>query len=720
MSAKYPYLDIAISVMTDGAQPVNYSFNSAPTIALPSLSDLARHFVNLSDGYVMWQISGRRAFTYFKLNDEGTSTLMAITVRLDPDVLLPGRPIVNLLGTIRRTLTDGSRLTHESLMHALSDSGFPEKPLRSDAEVDFPAAATGLCWRTYISPTELANIFAFPRQKDYAQYQGVIVVPATVSMQPESSIPLLTSPLNKALMVVCPKDVAASSNRVELSDHLTVTYSMNGFDSQSVEFEVGTTNRYVRINGPALVVNSALHAGIIFSRTVPYTVMSATGARIDTFTILINGRTATRGENSFEVSSTDFHDGKVTIAVSSTNFGSYSREFTPEELSEACPLDVVLEPEAKEICLRIDFGSGRIIENSITLEKSTPEYNRLRAGSFHGFRAHRMMGSTPETYNIDVRQMSHPVSVATPTQPSLKFEDKPAETVGTVTLNDTAAVNPPTTVNDRAASNARRTQNGPVAPAIGKAPSAIWEEKQHKRVAPKFENVADGNTPAHKDTPVALPEKEIAPADQEEKTKRESKMDIRLIMIGLGVIAAGLVLWYLLLWFSGSSQPETSPAAQPEGESIEEVNYSEAAGQTTANTTPEATTAQPAQAAAVPAASNDDEKADIEYLNTNNVWKLSDLKSEKYRALITAMQKGDIDAVASNPYFATSGTAKNAKAEKVIGYLWFAKGSLQEKRNIDKLRTLTESGKADLGKLIDDLSRYQPKDGNEAPRPGTR
>ena len=47
MSSKYPYLDIAISVVTDADRPVNYSFNSAPTIALPSLSKLAAHFVNL-------------------------------------------------------------------------------------------------------------------------------------------------------------------------------------------------------------------------------------------------------------------------------------------------------------------------------------------------------------------------------------------------------------------------------------------------------------------------------------------------------------------------------------------------------------------------------------------------------------------------------------------------------------------------------------------------
>ena len=318
------------------------------------------------------------------LNDEGTSTILAITVRMDPDVLLAGRPIVNLLGTIRRTLVDGTRLTHETLIRTLSDSGFPEEPLRSDARVDEPAAASGLCCRSYISTTDLANIMAFPRQKEYLPYQGVIIIPATVSMQPESSIPVITEPLDKALAVVCPDNVTASADMVELSDHLTVTYTLSGFDPQTVEFEVGTTNRYVRINGPALIVNTPLHAGISFTRSVPYSVTSANGNKLDTYTVLINGRTATRTEGAFEISNTDFHNGKVTIAVSSTNFGTYSREFTPEELSESTPLEIVLEPEARKIGLRLDFGDGRIIEDFITLEKNTPEYNSLRAGSFHG------------------------------------------------------------------------------------------------------------------------------------------------------------------------------------------------------------------------------------------------------------------------------------------------------------------------------------------------
>lgn len=726
MSAKYPYLDIAISVLSNGTQPVNYSFNSAPTIALPSLSDLARHFVNLSDGYVMWQVGGRRAFTYFQLDEEGKNTVLAITVRMDSDILMAGRPIVNLLGTIHRTLTNEKQLTHESLMRALSDSGFSEQPLRSDAEIECPSVATGLCCRTFISSTELANIMAYPRQKEYDDYQGVIVVPATVSMLPESSIPMITEPINKALMVVCPENVTASAKRVELTDRLTVTYEMPGFNPQSVDFEVSTTNRYMRINGPALVVNSALHAGITFTRSVPYSVASASGNPLDTYTILINGRTATRGEGCFEVSNADFVNGKVVISVSSTNYGSYSREFTPEELSEALPLDIVLEPEARQICLRLDFGGGRIIEDTITLEKSTPEYNSLRGGSFHGFRAYRLMGNTPETYNIDVRPTGQPVAK----QPKLDFKtpDSDAARVAEPAPQPEVATTKPieptqeTTIpmpKDKRNDNARR--NGPVAPVMEKAPSAVWEEKEHKRVAPKFENVADnGNKKKerHNEQPV------IENSTDEIKSKKkkngdESKMDVRLIIIGVATIAIALIGWWMWLLFSDNiANPEAEVADTQQGESIEDVNYNTIAGQPENNVTATAQTSTAAAAPAPVASATDEEKADIEYLNSNRTWKVADIKSEKYRALITAIQNGDIQAMANNPYFAIAGTATNKRAIAVMDYLWKAQGTIQEKNNLKHLGKLTEGDKFDLQELIDKLSRYQPAEPNATPRPG--
>lgn len=688
MSSKYPYLDIAISVVTDADRPVNYSFNSAPTIALPSLSKLAAHFVNLSDGYVMWQVGGRRAFTYFMLNDEGTSTILAITVRMDPDVLLAGRPIVNLLGTIRRTLVDGTRLTHETLIRTLSDSGFPEEPLRSDARVDEPAAASGLCCRSYISTTDLANIMAFPRQKEYLPYQGVIIIPATVSMQPESSIPVITEPLDKALAVVCPENVTASADMVELSDHLTVTYTLSGFDPQTVEFEVGTTNRYVRINGPALIVNTPLHAGISFTRSVPYSVTSATGNKLDTYTVLINGRTATRTEGAFEISNTDFHDGKVTIAVSSTNFGTYSREFTPEELSESAPLEIVLEPEARKIGLRLDFGGGRIIEDFITLEKNTPEYNSLRAGSFHGFRAHRLMGNNPETYNIDLRTAPDKTASTTRFVAPVKENtaEEPAAPETTEQMPETDIIEKETTQTP--------TPN---------VPSAEWEERPHKRVAPKFENISKKKTK----TENGQAENE---SSDDKKSANTQKIDMRLIIIGISVIAIALVVWWLMLLFSGKEAAE-APLTEQTPEAIEEVAPTPSTpAENTAASTP-AQTDTLAQAA---------EKADIAYLNEHSVWSIDKLRSEKYKSLITALREGDIQAIASHPYFSTPGTATNKRAVKMLEFLWAVKGTSMEKRNTNKTKELTKDGTVNIGELIDDLSRYQPAETNKAPRPGAQ
>lgn len=709
MSAKYPYLDIAISVINNDSQPVNYSFNSAPTIALPSLNDLAHHFANMSEGYVIWQVSGRRAFTYFKLDEAGTSTVLAITLRMDPDVLMGGRPIVNLLNTIRRTISEEKKLTHESLMRALSDSGFTDDPLRSDADVNFPAAATGLCCRSYISSTELANIMAYPRQKEYAPYQGVIVIPATVTMLPESTIPIITEPVDKALMVVCPENVIASADRVELSDHLTVTYEIAGFNPQSVEFEVGTTNRYVRINGPALVVNSALHAGVIFTRSVPFKVLSAAGNPIDTYTVLINGRTATRIDDSFEVSNTDFVNGKVTLAVSSTNYGSYSREFTPEELSEATPLEIVLEPESCRTCLRLDFGGGRIIESTILLEKSTPEYTGLRAGTFHGFRAHRLMGSSPDTYNIDLRQPS----AAQPVSPALKFTDTPADTTKVVApvAEEKSETTPPTpSLNDR---YERTRRNGPVAPVMEKAPTAVWEEKTHKPVAPKFENVATDKPSGKKRHEAVVSAPDIRKESDEtpfepEANRNGSKTAMRVLLIIVAVVAVALVGWYLWLIFSGSSDSNANRHTA-QGESIEQVTDSAAA--LADGTGAQQQPLTPEQAAA--------EKEDVEYLNSSNSWDINRLKSDKYRALYEALREGDIDAIASHPYFATPGLATNKHAISIVNLLWAAKGTIQEKNNVKFLKKFTKEDKFTLFQALAKIERYQPIDKNTQPRPGT-
>lgn len=661
MSLKYPYIDISVTVDDPGRRASVFASEGAPTIELPALGGISEHFMGLADGYLMWHAGTKRGFTYFVFDATESRPSLTITVLLDSDVLVQGRPIVNLIAAVKGRITDGETLTPDYIDRLIGGAGFSEEPLRSPAEAWNVSPGAGVAYRTYSSLVELVNILGFPRQPEYESYKGVVVVPATVLTAAGEALPLISTPIDKALMVVCPEGVEASEMRVSFSDHLTVTYRCDGFEPVSVMFEVGTTNRYVRINGPALVVNNARYAGIVFRRRVPYNVVTLGGAPVDTYTILINGRTATRTDEGFEVSNTDFENGVVKITVSSTNFSSYEREFTPESLEEAAPLEIVLEPESRDVLLRLDFGDGRVVEENLNIEKNTPEYCQLRAGRFHGFRAHRLVGSKPETYNVDVKISAEPAPVHV--SPALPFEreaDREIEEPAPAVVSD--------------------EPSGPVAPVIEKAPSAIWEEKKPERKAPEFANETVGGNDDDDDDDSGINYKKYG-------------------IVALVAVAVVALIWVLSKLISGTGTAADGESAV-EGDSVNVEQAGAAAGTQTAQPTA-------------------DEQADIDYLNNNRAWQLSSLKSEKYRSLYNAITAGDIEAIVVNEYFTVKGRATNSDALKAVEMIWNAKGSSQQRSHVKILKSFDSKDDIDLHRLVEDLARRMPpKDEyNPDPRP---
>lgn len=659
MSAKFTYLNISVGVRDTAGQFMTYGTQvSGEADLLPEVAMLHDHFESLTDGYMIWHAGGRRAFSYFMTDPDSRTLQMAVTIAMAPEVLMPGRQIATLLGSVKSRIREGETLTEQLIDRLASEAGFPEEALVSPDGSQAAPAGAPMCYRTYSSPAELANIFGFPRQKDYAGFSAAVIVPASVLAVPGSELPQVTAPVDKALMVVCPPDVTASAMRVEFTDHLTVVYSCQGFDPVSVMFEVGTTNRYVRVNGPALVVNSARHAGIVFHKRIPYTVSSGGGVAIDTYTVLINGRTANRNDEGFEVSNSDFVNGKAKVSVSSTNFSTYSREFTPEELSEAAPLVIVLEPESKDVMLRLDFGDGRVVEEALNIEKNTPEYCQLRAGRFHGFRAHRLMGSSPETYNVDVRPAY----------------DQPASRAA----SDSAAESTAATVAEAAVLpglDETPVASGPVAPVMEKAPTAIWEEKKSERKAPEFVNESNtGKTGGG--------------------GGRKINMD-KILMVSVTAVIVVLAIWYLASRFGNADGADEQTAADST-----ELAASQGASPSAA--------AQPVQAAM-----SADEQADVDYLNSTSKWRRDNLKTDTYRALYDAMTEGDIDAVVANDYFKVKGRATGKSADQIINMLWKAKGSNQEKNHRKILKALKTKDGIDLYDLVESLARKMPPKSEE-------
>lgn len=666
MSSRFPYIDVAVSMAEGENSATTFLTEGAPAVELPALSGVASHFESLTDGYLIWPAGRKRAFTYFVLDDADHSTLLSVTILVDREVLLSGRPIVNFIKSLRTFLVEGGELSSGGVDEMLHQAGFVEEPLRSDYDAWGNPTSGGVCCREYATPAELTSFLGFPRQSAYSHYRGVLIVPSTATMIPGEELPQITTPVDKALMVVCPAGVTASAEAVNFSDHLKVTYTCEGFDPVQVMFEVGTTNRYVRINGPALIVNPARHAGIIFRRKVPYSVVNQSGIPVETFTILINGRTANRSDKGFEVTNIDFEHGDVTIIVSSTNFSTYTRTFTPESLEKAIPLSIVLEADTMDILLRLDFGEGRVIEERVNIEKNTPEYNQLRAGWFHEFRAHRVMGATPETYNVDVRltQETHiPAHVAA--EPTLPFE----------TIEKTEHTETSTPVREIATSTTT---------AVDTQETPAYESKTEPK-APVFTNVAAGDN---------------------ESAKEKQDFDYTRYLTYVKYVVA-IIVFCLLVWIASKIVGGCGSDAALTADTIP------AADSLTEQTTDSVMGAQAPVAQAPAAVDAEAEKADIEYLNDNKVWRKDRLRSEKYKALFTALESGDIEKIAGHDYFAIRSQAKNSEAVKAITNMWKAKGSPQEKAQRKMVSDRASSGAINIHQLHEDIARRMPKPSEE-------
>lgn len=618
-------------------------------------SELSASFVGLNEAYLLWQKGQQRCFTSLTFNDAG-KLIMEVSVAMLGDVVANGRQIHKLLQLMKGKMAEQNTIDALEFWHMAENAGFSQQPMvNSTDEITFAAEAP-VAYRTYSSAADLVSLLGFCRQGAYSGYGAVALVDSSVMPDAKNEMPLVNEPLDKSLFVVCPEGVEASAARVNYSDNLHLTYLCKGFDPVTVSFEVGSTNRYVRINGSALIVNNARYAGIVFLRRVPFSVKTSTDDPIDTFTILINSRTANRTNDDFEISQLDFTEGGVaTVSISSTNFSSYTRQFTPEQLDEAMPLDVVLEPEERRIELRLDFGDGRIVVETLNIEKNTPEYCQLRAGRFHGFRAHRLVGVEPETFNVDVRYRAP--------QPVAQQQQLP--------LTDVAAAEDTPVKEDAPVQ--------PVAPVIEKAPSAINDEEEvgGKPVAPEFIN----ETIESDETTDNRPGKR--------RLRRGIIWKLALLVVLLGV--AG--------WLIGKG------GCGREGVVADSVGADSIAPGV------EATTAEPATV---------EELADVEYLNSTRFWHPDQLRSQKYRDMIQNLAANNVDALVQCDYFAVEGRCTNTDALKIIDLVWKAKGSHQEKSQRKVLeKNVTDKEEIDLHKLMEELAKKMPPaaDVNNAPRP---
>lgn len=376
-----------------------------------------KRFLNATDCYVIQSNPSGHFFSLITCDTVNPSHgYVMITIFLENGCSLTGRQILNVFNSLKQSFIEDNNLSDQAVETALHQASVPVEPVRlASWEYHAPESGTEMmdaAYRTYISVQELESIFSFPSQPEYEPYRCIIIVSAASSLRPGVKMPRITSMVRKLYTVVCPEGVIASSSQVYDGDRLTLTYTKPGFNSHAETVTAGLPSAYVKNDGSTLQVRTSTQTGIRFIRRVKVRILSTKGGDIKGYTISVNGRPINTMEPFIEFTEQDLMPGEqVEIQVASNNYHPLKLKKPSEELLSVENLDLTLTPIEQTVTLRLDFGDDRVFEQQITIEKNTPEYNRLHSGNFHGFRAHRQVTQDDsEVYNVDVRITSRPVA----------------------------------------------------------------------------------------------------------------------------------------------------------------------------------------------------------------------------------------------------------------------------------------------------------------------
>lgn len=665
----FSYIQVALRGESQGATRTLYSYTPegnetdarwGSTMVEPGAA--VKRFLNASECYVLQQSAAGHYISLITRNTVAPERgFMMISLLISNGCALTGRQVLNTFTALKKAFIEDDNLTDEAVETALLDAGVPREPLMLEAwkytaPADDPKGEAA--YRTYMSVQELESIFSFPGQPEYADYRCILVVSATTSLRPGVKMPRITVPIRKQYGVVCPEGVTASAPLVYDGDRLVLTYTKEGFNTHTETVVVGNPAAYTKYEGSTIQVRTAAQTGIRFIRRIPVKVTSTKGVPLNGYTISVNGHSVSTADPYIDFTERDLApDEEVEIQVASNNYRPLKIKRPSAEMLTTGELVLELQPVEQGVTLRLDFGDGRVFEQQISIEKNTPEYNRLHSGNFHGFRAHRQVTSDhSEVYNVDVRLINPPVAP--------NFETSRAESGAEVKKNAPRFVN----VSDEAADE--RPHIDATVPT---------DPRRHEAEKPSEGYDASSVDDDEDDDPNATSYRRKA---------------LKWLAIGLVAILAVVAVVFLIPEGNGY---DVAPAAETEMTSEEG-----AAG----------------QAAPAPAPMTPEETADVEYLNGNAAWELAKLSSPMGKALAQAIMDGDLNALANNDYFAVKGRCTNTQATQIVDMTWQAIGSPNERGNSRKLRQGVKDGSVVLRDLVNSLAKVRPSENvNNNPRP---
>ena len=204
--------------------------------------------------------------------------LMMVTIFTDAYMAADGKAVITALQRLKR-LAEGEP-DRDYVASVIED--FAKNLTPDNTPAHAPAAGSEKTFRRYKSDMELAEIFQFTDQAEYAGGKRLLIVPAeAVPAQLPAGYKEITEKIKKSYIIKnLPTNVSTSKTHVQDGDTLEITYSAQDCAPKTLKFTVGDRYNHFTYSGSEIIVFDAMTAGVTLQRRIRLNIMSEDGRAV--------------------------------------------------------------------------------------------------------------------------------------------------------------------------------------------------------------------------------------------------------------------------------------------------------------------------------------------------------------------------------------------------------------------------------------------------------
>ena len=323
--------------------------------------------------------------------------LMMVTVFTDAYMAADGKAVITALQRLKR-LAEGEP-DRNYVAHVVEDLAGHLTP--DGAKAHAPAAGGEKTFRRYKSDMELAEIFQFTDQAEYAGGKRLLIVPAeAVPAQLPAGYKEITEKIKKSYIIKnLPTNVSTSKTHVQDGDTLEITYRAQGCAPTTLSFTVGKTYKELYYSGSEIIVHDAQTAGVTLQRRIRLNIMSEDGRAVGGCKVWCNNQNC------------DVKDGYITlpalngrsayhITVSAYGYKQEKFDLTEEDMAKGAK-NIRLKTDMVRVHVKL-YVKGYVKEGYVNLNGNDPLLPYLKEAQDDELNKHKFN----TVYGADGRPMA--------------------------------------------------------------------------------------------------------------------------------------------------------------------------------------------------------------------------------------------------------------------------------------------------------------------------